>query len=291
MTQVVVSVVSGLQQGSALVLIALGLVLAFRATETFSFAHGQMMVLPAFIIGMLQADGHSLAVAILIALGVAVGSAVVFQLLVLQKTLNQPIFVGTIATLGYAAILSGVLGVAFPGDKNYVIDVPGMPETVFSLFGARIRLSSLLVAIFAIALALGVAALLRWTHLGIKLTAVGQDALVASQAGIRVRRLHAFTWALVALLAAAAGVAQGVTTGVGLSSVNLGLLAFPALILGGLTSVGGTMIAGLGIGIMQGFVASYLGGDKVDVITYVLLLAVIMWRPSGFFGIRTVSRA
>lgn len=289
--QFIVAIVGGLQQGSTIVLIAMGLVLAFRATETFSFAHGQMMVLPAFIASALQAGGESLAASLAVALAASTGLAVAFQILVLQKTINQPVFVGTIATLGFAAILNGILGAAFPGDRNYELHIPGMPEQLIELYGARIRVSVLVVAIASLLIAAGVYAILRWTHLGVKLTAVGQDALVASQGGIRVRRLHALTWGIVAILAACAGVAQAATSGVGSSSAALGLLAFPALILGGLTSIEGTIVAGLLIGVLQQFVSSYLGGDKVDLVTYVVLLMVIMARPDGVFGIKNVSRA
>lgn len=290
-SQFVVAVIGGLLQGSTIVLIAIGLVLAYRATDTFSFAHGQMMVLPAVFAVALQANGVPLVVALLGALGAGIAVAVMFQLTVLQKTINQPVFVGTVATLGFAAILNGILGVAFPGDKNSVLEVAWLPDSLISIFGARIRVSVILVAGLSLLIALAVCAMLRWTHLGIKLTAVGQDPLVASQGGIRVRRLHALTWAVVAALAAAAGLAQATTTGVGTSSIALGMLAFPAIILGGLTSVEGTIVAGLLIGVLQQFVASYAGGDKVDVVTYTVLLLVIMLRPEGVFGIKNVSRA
>jgi len=290
MDRVIVSLVGGGSLGGTYALVALGIVLAFRATGTFNFAHGQFMLFPAYLVGAWQAQhAQSLAVSIVVGVSAIATIGLAFYLMVLQRTVGLAHFMGVIATFGLAAVLDGVMLILF-GSPQYNIDFPLLPQGVVVLLGARVSATSLALAAFTLLLAAGVAAALRFTPIGIKVRAAGQDAVLASQGGINVRVLYMGSWALAAALAGIAGVAYGTTNIVNGSLVDVALAAFPAILIGGLDSIEGAVIGGLLVGIAQGFIATYLGTQLLDVLTYSLLLVVLMFFPQGLLGTRIVTR-
>ncbi len=290
MARVIVSLIGGSALGGTYALVALGIVLAFRATGTFNFAHGQFMLFPAFLVGAWQAQHvHSLAVSITVGLVIIATVGLVFYLLVLQRTVGLAHFMGVIATFGLAAMLDGTMLIFF-GSPQYNIDFPLLPHGAVVLLGARVSAASLTLAAFTLLLAGAVAAGLRFTPLGIKIRAAGQHAILASQGGINVRVLYMGSWALAAALAGVAGIAYGTTNIVNHSLVDVALAAFPAILIGGLDSIEGAVVGGLLVGIAQGFIATYLGPQLLDVLTYGLLLVVMLIFPQGLLGTRTVTR-
>lgn len=290
MVLVVASILSGLTLGGTYALVSLGLVLAFRATGTFNFAHGELMLLPAFVVGYFTL--HHLAVGLGIAVALAVSAAVgaLFYLLVLRRTTGLPLFVGIIATFGLAAILDGIMGIMFRAIQ-YEINFPGLPTGNVTILGAAVSDASLVVAGFTICLALAVNAVLRFTHLGIMIRAAGHNSILASQCGIPVRWVYIGSWSAASVLAALGGISYGSVTIVNTSLVNLGLAAIPAIVIGGIDSIEGAIVGGLVVGLVEGFTQIYLGGNYVDLVTYLGLLLVLLIRPQGIFGTREVVRA
>jgi branched-chain amino acid transport system permease protein len=285
-----VAVVGGLANGAVYALIALGLVLAFRATSTFNFAHGELMIFPAFVIGKWVAAGaFPIAVAIVLALLITGGIGALFYRLVLQRTVGMPLWMGFIASLGLASILDGVIGLLF-GSQTYSFNLGLLPQGVTRIFGARISNASLVLTAFSVALCVAIALLLRYTFAGTAVRAAGQDAQLASQSGVNVRWVFVGSWALAAMLAGVAGVIYGSTNVVTPDLEQIAWAAFPAILLGGLDSVEGALVGGLLIGILQGVTATYLGGSYIDLTTYSVLLAVLLLRPSGLFGTKAVIR-
>src|SRR4051794_8222305 len=138
MQQFWVSLLGGASLGGTYALIALGIVLIFRATGTFNFAHGEFMLLPAFLVGSWQATHRaSIGVSIVVGLAIVAIIGVVFYLLVLQRTTGLGHFMAVIATLGLAAVLDGVMIIVF-GSSQYSIHFPGLPTGSVSIGGARI---------------------------------------------------------------------------------------------------------------------------------------------------------
>jgi branched-chain amino acid transport system permease protein len=290
MDRLITSVAGGGALGGTYALVALGIVLAFRATGTFNFAHGQFMLFPAFLVGAWQAEHRaSLAVSIIVGLFAISGVGLLFYLLVLQRTVGMLHFMGVIATFGLAAVLDGLMLIVF-GSPQFNINFPGLPHGVVYVFGTRVSAASLVVTAFTLVLAVLVAGGLRFTPLGIRIRAAGQDAILASQGGLNVRLIYMGSWALAACLAGIAGIAYGTTNLVNTSLVDVALAAFPAILIGGLDSIEGAVIGGLLVGIAQGFIATFLGPQYLDVLTYGLLLVVMLVFPTGLLGTRAVTR-
>jgi branched-chain amino acid transport system permease protein len=212
----------------------------------------------------------------------------VFQF-VLRTTVGRPPFVPVVATLGISAVATGAVGIAFP-NTQYGLTIPALSTGSTTIFGATFSTASLEISVFAVLLTVALVLVFRYTSLGVRVRAGGQDSLLASQGGINIRWVYMGSWALACVLAGIAGITYGSVNAINTGIVDLAMLAFPAALLGGLDSIPGSLIGGLGIGLIQGFVASYLGGQYVTVVTYVVLLGVMMLLPHGLMGTKTVRR-
>jgi branched-chain amino acid transport system permease protein len=290
MGQLVVSIVGGMLLGGTYALIGLGLVQAFRATGTFNFAHGEIMVFPAFLFASWQVRHQVPAVVgIVLALGFGALLGMGLFLFVLRRTIGLSHFMGFAATLGAAVVLDGVMQIWF-GAGEHSLTLPGVPTGRITILGAGVSQSALVLGLLANLIAVTVALFMRYTSVGIRIRAAGQDAVLASQGGINVRRLYLGSWALAGALAAIAGLMYGSTSAVNLSTVGIALAAAPAIVLGGLDSIEGAIVGGIIIGLVQGFTTSYLGGQYVNVTTYSILLLVLLIFPSGLFGTTATRR-
>ena len=290
MIQLSSAVVGGLTLGAVYALVALGVVLIFRATDTFNFAHGHFMLLGAFLVGKWQLDSKAPFALVLVASLLIVGAVgALLYWLILRRTVGRPHFIPVIATLGFAAVADGAMSRIF-GSRQYALRMPGLPSGNTTVLGASFSTASLVITAFAIVLATAVVLAFRYTTIGIKVRAAGQDPLLASQRGINVHWVYVGSWAFSCILAAVAGIAYGSINVANPGMIELAMLAFPAALLGGLDSIPGSLVGGLSIGVVQGFVASYVGGEYVNVTTYLLLLVVMLIRPQGLFGTQKVSR-
>jgi branched-chain amino acid transport system permease protein len=290
MSEFVTAVFSGVALGGTYALVALGIIIIFRATDTFNFAHGQFMLIAAYLVGRWQTSwgAPDVLIVLLALLIVAVIGWLTFRLL-LRRVVGMPPFTSIIATLGFASVADGVLSMIF-GTENYAISFSWLPQGVVTILGARIGAEVLTVALISLGLSAITAVVVAKTKMGARLRAAGQDVLLASQSGINVNRVYAGAWAMGCALAGFAGIAYGTTNFVSADIVSLGLVAFPAILLGGLDSIGGAIVGGILCGLVQSFTASYAGGQWTDVTMYSLLLLVILLKPSGLFGTKTIVR-
>lgn len=290
MGQLVVSIVGGLLLGGMYALIGLGLVQAFRSTGTFNFAHGQLMLIPAFMFaGWTSSGAMPVGIAIAAALLLSAVGAVAMFVVVLRPTIGLPHFVGFAATLGVSIALQGAMQLWF-GSAPRRFELPLIPDGRMEVLGVGVSKEAVVLALGANAVALVVALVMRYSDGGIRIRAAGQDALLASQGGINVRRVYLYSWALAGTLAALAGLVYGSTNEFDTSSTSVALVAAPAIVLGGLDSLEGAAVGGVVIGLIQGFTASYIGGDAVTVVTYALLLLVLLVYPAGLFGKTSMRR-
>ena len=289
MARVVISVVGGLSLGATYSLISLGLVLAFRGTGIFNLAHGEFLLLGAYLVAKWQASGWPLGVASVLAIVAVAAVGMLFYRLVLYRTTGLPHFIGLVASLGLAAIMDGAMSIYFGSDER-TIRVSFLPKGSYRIFGAGLAKSTVILAVFALFVACATALWARFTDAGTRMRAAGFNALLASQGGINVRRFYIGAWALAGGLAALAGITYGSTNLVTPSLVQLGLAALPAVMIGGIDSIDGAVIGGLLVGLLQGFVTTYWGGNVLNAVTYGVLLLVLLVKPEGLFGTKGAVR-
>ena len=290
MTTFVVFLMSALGFAGTLTLIALGLVLIMRATGVFNFAQGQFMILPALIVAQLQLSGWPFWLSLILGLLFGALIAALFYRFVLERTTGMNHIYPVIATLAFASVLDGVMGILF-GPKTYSLIIPGMPTSTVNIAGAQFTTVSIVMAVGSLLLAVIVALLLRFTRMGTRLVSAGQDPLLASLSAINVRRVFVLSWSLAAVLAGVAGIAYASTTVINSTVVSMALLAAPAMVIGGLDSIEGAIVGGLAIGVIQAATATFLGGEYIEVVSYAILLIVLQLLPNGIFGTKQIVRA
>jgi branched-chain amino acid transport system permease protein len=297
MTQFLQLVISGLMLGCIYGLIAMGFVIVFKATNVVNFAHASVVMLGAFLVakwhGSLGFFGAIGAAAVTCAL-VAVALDIAF-LRPLRKRVRG---VDALAIMTIALnILLGTALVRAVGNDLLPSGAPWGADTTH-VFGAAIPQARIGAAVVALVLIGGFYVVFTRTNWGVAMRAAASDAEAASLMGIRLGVVAGASWAVAGALAAIGGAffvsfpAGGVSNATGL----LALSAIPVAVLGGLDSTAGAIVAGLVIGVAQELAAGYqdnlsfLGRGLSNVIPYVVLFVVLLWRPSGLFGTREVTR-
>ena len=281
--------VSGLANGAILALAAVGFAIIFKATGVINFAQGAFMAVGAYMVYTAIADfGWPWPVAIVFAAVVAIAVGLGTERFILRPMIGETAISVIMVTIGLAFFLEAALQFQF-GTRPLRM-APFIPEGTVQILGVPLPMNRL-VAIGLAALVLGaVGAFFRFSRNGIAMRAVADDQQAALTMGISVRRIFAMAWGIAAVTAMLAGVLVANIQGVSGNVALFGLLVFPVVILGGLDSIGGTIVGGLIIGLLIQYTAGYLGGGLQQVIPYILLVLILMVRPYGLFGEVRIER-
>ena len=290
-------VLGGLMTGVLYSLVALGLVLIFKASGVFNFAQGAMVLFAALALVRLM-EKLPFVVALVVVLAIMVALAWLVERLVLRPLVNQEGIVLFMATLGVAYFLDG-FGQLTMGSDVYTLDV-GMPKEPKILFektfegGILVNTEDLIAALIAAVLVAALALFFQKTATGRALRAVADDHQAAQSIGIPLNRIWVIVWSVAGLVALVAGVVWGSKLGVQFSLQQVALKALPVVILGGFTSIPGAIIGGLIIGLgeklSEVYVGPLFGGGIENWFAYVLALVFLLFRPEGLFGERHIDR-
>ena len=302
------TLIGGLMTGVLYSLVALGFVLIYKASGVFNFAQGVMVLFAALamarlsqwipqwtgIQGKLAANVMAFAAAAVLMLALAW----LVERLALRHLVNQPEATLLMATIGIGFFLEG-FGQSVFGSNVYNIDI-GMPkDPIFvlqGLFDGGVLIDSqeLTAALIAALLVLALVVFFQQTKTGRALRAVADDHQAAQSVGIALARMWVIVWFVAGLSALVAGMVWGSKLGVQFSISTLALRALPVVILGGLTSVPGAIVAGLIVGagekLSEIYLGPYVGGGIEVWFAYVLALVVLLIRPQGLFGEKIIDR-
>jgi branched-chain amino acid transport system permease protein len=278
-------VISGIAQGCIYGLIALGFVLIYKATETVSFAQGELMMLGAFggLVGMTML-GFPYWLSILSAVAAMAVFGVVLERTVIRPILGQPAFSIVMLTIGIGYVARGLITmVPGIGTDTQALPVPYKDE-IWNVAGVVLNVEHMAVIGATGVLCALLFALFRYSKLGIAMQAASQNQLAAYYMGIPVQRLNGIAWGLAAAVAAVAGLLLAPITFVHANMGFIGLKAFPAAVVGGFGSLPGAIVGGLIIGIVESLSGFYLPDGFKDTAAYVVVLVMLMVKPNGLFG-------
>jgi branched-chain amino acid transport system permease protein len=296
MTHLLELLVNGLSLGCIAALIALGFVVVYKATRVVNFAYGSLLLLGAYLVGRYH-DGLGFAGAVLLAVGVTAAAAALIGVVLLRRVrLADP---GTLAivTLGVDIVLATDLTRRIGTDLLTTGDPWG--AEVVTVGGVHVPQTRVAAAVVAVALVAAFLAVVKFTDWGIALRAAAERPATASLMGIRMGRVAGGAWMLAGGLAAVAGLfftafpSPGISGTVGQAALGV---AVPAAVLGGLDSTTGALVGGLAVGLTTALAAGYqdqlafLGRGFGGVAPYLVMLLVLLVRPSGLFGAREVTR-
>lgn len=285
--------VNGASIGLMYSLIALGFVLVYKATDAINFAQGEFVMMAGLIAAaILGIEGAPLIAAVVATLAVMVGFGFGLEKVVLRPLLGRPVVAVIMATIGLAAVLRGLTPVIFGGETR-AVPLPIGDEPI-DLGIATLSPVQVLGSITTLILFVGFSWFFKKSRMGVAMRAVADNQQVAQAMGINVERYFALAWAMAGIVSALGGIIWGSMLGVDVHLALVGLKVFPVVILGGLDSIGGALIGGLIIGIVESLVAGYLdpyvGGGTKDFAPYVLMIIVLMIKPYGIFGKRRIER-
>ncbi|HIA00520.1 MAG TPA: branched-chain amino acid ABC transporter permease, partial [Myxococcales bacterium] len=288
----------GLALGAIYALVALGFVVIYRSSQVFNFAQGELLALGALSMVSLHELGVPWWLAVLGAMTISGLAGVLAERIFLRPLVGRPVFVTAIITIFVGLILRTLMVVSWGVEPLGMSPTPWAPSAEVVIFGAHVWLNSL-AAIISTALALGAFFLLiKRTSLGVAMRATASDQEVAMALGIPVGRVFGSAWFIAGALAALAGILLGMAPrSVEVNLAFTALAAFPALIVGGLDSALGSVIAGLLLGVLQVlaefYVNPYLGefGKGFHLVfPYVVMILFMMVRPYGLMGSPEVER-
>ena len=296
----------GLSTGSVYSLIALGLVIIYRGTGHLNFAQGEMALFSTYIV--YQCGEWGLPIGIALVIGIAVGFALgaVTEVTLVRPIAKKSPFAVFIVTLGLFQGLNWLDG-AIWGDqllpnsavskqKTFPTLFPSKDDDFVSIFGAAWRLKYLGVLVIVLVLTGLLFLVFSKTRLGLAMRAVASNAESAKLVGIPTNRILMISWGMASAIGALGGV---VFAGIN-SNVNLGLMftvfinSSAAATLGGFDSPGGAVLAGLSIGVIEsmaaGYVKNWVGQELKLGVALVIIVGVLLVKPSGLFGTAKVER-
>ncbi|TDN44098.1 amino acid/amide ABC transporter membrane protein 1 (HAAT family) [Azoarcus indigens] len=278
---------SGLAIGCVYGLVALSFVLVYKAADTVSFMQGELLMVGAFAVVVLQAAGWPLAAALTGGVAGAALLGAVLERTALRYTLGHSHLSAVLLTFGLGLMLrGGVTAVPAASHGMFVLPLPWADE-VFRLGPLSLPGGQLLVMAITALVAAALSLFFRYSRSGLALRACAEDARSAALMGVPVARMHTLAWALGAALAALAGVLLAPITFVHLNMGFIALKAFPAAVLGGLTSLPGALAGGVFLGVVEALAGLVLPEGSKDVVPYLLLLAALLLFPAGFGARRT----
>lgn len=290
MTSVSQLLVGSVPSANLYALIGVGFVTVYRSSRVLNFAQGQMALLGAYLFySLVSLVGGRFYVGLVLACLVALVIGTAIYVILLRPAVGQGPLILIMLTIILGIVIESFYTVVWHTDVRFLSNPFG--QAAFHLPGDAV-ISELTVATAVVAVVLigGFAIFVHRSRWGIAMRASAENPGLASFRGVNVSATAAVSWAVAMLMATVAGVAYGTRTSLDPTLVGLGLSTFPAILIGGLDSIGGVLIGSVVLAVIQNAAATYLGGNWTDVVAYLVLLAVLVIRPTGLFGTRSLER-
>ena len=301
-------IINGLTLGSIYAVVALGYTMVYGIIQLINFAHGEVVMLGAMVaftvINLLAASTALPPLAIVLlgagcAIPVCMLTGYALERFAYRPLRHAPRLAPLITAIGASIVLQQIAMMVW--SRNPLAFPQIMPNPVFPVAGATITLVQIAIIATSIVMMTGLTLIVYRTRLGVAMRATSQNPHIAGLMGVDINQVIAATFMLGAALAAVAGVMVGTYYGIAHYTMGslLGLKAFSAAVLGGIGNLAGAMLGGMLLGIVEALGAGYIGDltDNVfgsnyqDVFAFLVLIAVLVFRPSGLLGERVGDRA
>ncbi|MBK5103109.1 MAG: branched-chain amino acid ABC transporter permease [Burkholderiales bacterium] len=300
-------IINGLTLGSVYAVVALGYTMVYGIIQLINFAHGELVMIGAMVafsvIGALA--GTQLPPVLIVLAGILVAVPVcmlvgfAMERIAYRPLRGAPRLAPLITAIGISIILQHVALLVW--SRNPLAFPQIIPLVSFYVGGAIITGVQIAIILTSVLMMVGLTLMVYRTKLGIAMRATSQNPQVAGLMGIDINRIIAFTFIVGAGLAAVAGVMVGTYYGIAHYSMGslLGMKAFSAAVLGGIGNIAGAMLGGILLGVVEALGAGYIGdltnnvfgSNYQDVFAFLMLIAVLVFRPSGLLGERVGDRA
>jgi branched-chain amino acid transport system permease protein len=283
--------VNGLSIGLLYGLSAMGFVMIFKSSGVLNFAHGELIALGAFVfLALIMWAQLPISVAFFVTLFCCFSLGFIIERIFLRPLIGEPLIFVIMLTVGLASMFKGLLLLIWGGNLHTYPDF--LPAALTISFGEMqippVYVASVLVGLTVLIL---FGLFFKFSAQGIYMRSVADNQRAALSLGVHVRRVFALSWAITAMVAGMSGIILGIINGINVHDLSaIGLKVFPVVILGGLDSIGGAIIGGILIGLLETFTGGYLSPSLRDVVPYIMLVLILMVKPYGLFGLKEIER-
>lgn len=283
--------IQGLSVGFIYAIAALGFVMIFKSSSVLNLAHGEIMAIGAFIFLTFSLRLQlPIPIAFLLTLLGSFTLGFIIERLFLRPLIGEALIFVIMLTVGLAAIFKGLMLFIFGGNLfNYPDFLPPYLSirwgavNIPPVYTASLMIGLIFLVIFGL--------FFKYSSQGIYMRSVADNQTAALSLGVHVRRVFALSWAIAALVCAMSGIILGIMNGINVHELSaMGLKVFPVVILGGLESIGGAIIGGLIIGLLETFTSGYISTSLREVVPYIVLVLILLVKPYGLFGIVEIER-
>ncbi|CAB1367495.1 branched-chain amino acid ABC transporter permease [Denitratisoma oestradiolicum] len=307
METLIQQIVNGLVLGAVYALVALGYTMVYGILGLINFAHGEVVMVGALVtlavIKPLAAAGVPavalLPLGLIVAMLVCMALGATVERIAYRPLRNAPRLAPLITAIGVSIVLQ--YGAVLIWGRGYHAYPELLPTTPLEFFGARISPTQIAIVLVSSLIMAGLLWLVHRTRLGRAMRATAENPAVARLMGVNVDQVISLTFVIGSALGAVAGVLVSINYSVAHYQMGftLGLKAFTAAVLGGIGNLGGAMVGGLLLGLIEALGAGYIGdltgglfgSNYRDVFAFLVLVAVLIFRPSGLLGERVAERA
>lgn len=283
--------INGLSVGLLYGLSALGFVMIFKSSSVLNFAHGELLAMGAFLFLVLVSWAKvPVVVAFVITLAGCFLLGFVVERIFLRPLIGESLIFVIMLTVGLASMFKGLLLFFFGGNLQTYPDF--LPAALALRLGSITVppvyvASSLMGGIFLVLFGL----FFKYSSQGIYMRSVADNQTAALSLGVHVKKVFALSWAIAAMVAGMSGIMLGIINGINVHQISsIGLKVFPVVILGGLDSIGGAIIGGIIIGLLEAFTSGYISPSLRDVVPYIILVFILLIKPYGLFGLKEIER-
>jgi branched-chain amino acid transport system permease protein len=287
-------VVTGLALGMVYALVAIGFVIILKCSEVFNIAQGHFVLLGGYLgYTFLVPFGLPIWATLVMAVGAAIIMGLLIERLALRPLVGQPVLAVIMMTIALATVLEGLVTLIWGGEyKTYHGVLPTVALNVGEISIPSETSIGLIVSVVTVVLLL---LFFRYTKIGLAMRATAEDLTVVQSLGIRATTVYAVSWVIACVVGVIGGILLGGVSGVMTPLAEVGLKAFAVVLLGGVNSVGGAIVAGIILGVLENVAAGYLdpllpGGGMAHVFPFIVMIIVLIFRPHGLFGLVRIER-
>jgi branched-chain amino acid transport system permease protein len=281
--------VAGLTVGSIYALVALGLVMTYKASDVLNFAQGEILTAGAYIALLLSVTmKFPYYQSFFLTIILVAGLGILLERVAFRPLIKAPAFTIIIATLAVGQMIKNLIRLIWQSDVHRL--PPPFKMAIWKWQDIRVNAQAVWVIICALLITGILAIFFRSSWLGKAMRSVSQNQEGARLMGISVERAFSLTWAISAAMGAAAGILIAPLTGV---YPDMGLVlvkAFVASIIGGFTSLIGAVVGGILVGLIETFSGAYISSTFKEFVAFILLIVLLMFRPYGLFGSKQARR-
>ena len=287
-------VITGFALGMVYALIAIGFVIILKCSEVFNIAQGHFVMIGGYLgYTFLITFGLPIWASLLLAIITAIMMGLVIERLALRPLVGQPVIAVIMMTIALSTIFEGLATLIWGGEyKTYHGVLPTVTLQLGELSIPSETSIGMIVSIMVVAILM---LLFRYTKIGLAMRATAEDEQVVQSVGIRVTTVYAFSWVIASVVGVIGGILLGGVSGVMVPLAQVGIKAFAVALLGGVNSIGGAIVAGIILGMLENVAAGYLdpllpGGGLANVFPFIVMIIVLIFRPYGLFGQVRVER-